>query len=116
MVEGQARNRLGHDALYNGIGVIKDGSCRNTQCPQTCPIQPGIARRVALGLATAIVGLAVNLDRQARVGTVEIEDIRAARVLPPIFETAWMSTKRLPQDDFGHGHGAAKLTGASDCS
>ena len=70
--------------------------------PHTLVRQPVIALRVAIG--AEVMRFAVDLDTQPRRIAVEIEDVRACRMLTTKTEARLIAAQYPPENDFGQGH------------
>jgi len=65
--------------------------------------------RVGLLCSRAIVGCAIDFDRQPQCVAIEVEHVPSCRVLTPEFEPARSLPQLSPQDDFGQRHFASEF-------
>src|SRR3546814_6356105 len=94
------RSNPPHDTVQSA----KHLACGNPHRRDTVRLEPPVAPGIAHRPITSPVRLAIDLDRQPRVTTVEIERIIAAWMLPSKFETRGARTQNLPKRDLGRRH------------
>src|SRR3546814_6345697 len=104
MVEGQPRLRGRDNPPHDTVQIAKHLACGNPHRRDTVRLEPPVAPGIAHRPITSPVRLAIDLDRQPRVTTVEIERIIAAWMLPSKFETRGARTQNLPKRDLGRRH------------
>lgn len=113
MVEGQTRQRLGHDPANHSISIIEDIDGRNTKRRDTRRTQPLVPPGIARRPIAPRVCLPIHLHRETSIAAEEVQNIRPRRMLPPEFETVRSLAKHLPENDFRQSHLATKLACAS---
>jgi hypothetical protein len=73
------------------------------------------ARASCVMLASAFMAFAIDLDRQHRLGAIEVEHIDARRMLTAEFQPTQRAAAQMdPQAGFGRGQGAPQDAGARD--
>jgi hypothetical protein len=83
MVEGLVGGNAGNNVRDHGRHIIKDGFSGNPKNANTLASKPGIANLILGRLVAAPMRFAIDLDRQLRVRTKEIEHIATRRMLAP---------------------------------
>ncbi len=109
VVEGQTRNASGHYANGNRVQIPQHLKRRNTQRRDAACIEPGITPAIRPGANSAAMPLTIDLDRQSRIAAKEIENVGAARMLPPKLQTARSRSQYLPQQHLRQRHLSAQL-------
>jgi hypothetical protein len=91
------------------VSVLKDRRRRHAQDGDTLSLKPSITPLIMRDLGAFTMGCAVDLDRELRRGTEEIEDVRARGMLVPENEHAWPAPLQArPKHEFRRGQGSAK--------
>ena len=88
---------FGYYILNHGIDFFHHHRRGNSQRPYALFRQPPIAPFVALGIAPHIMRRAIHFDRQPGRSAVEIEHIRADRMLVPKFEASGSGPEHHPE-------------------
>ena len=79
MVEGAAR--LQCNSSKNSVQIFQDFNSRNSEQAMTLATQKIVAARISGRLVTTIVGFSVNLNDQARLRNIKVDNVRTDRVL-----------------------------------
>ena len=108
-VEGSSFRRDLNDMTYNRLQVAQNIHDRYPHRPDPLQTDRVVARNVPLRARTAIMRLAVNLDRKARFSAEEVENVKAQRVLATELQAARPGPQHAPQQHFGQAHRAAKF-------
>ena len=111
MVEGAGRRRNDHSDRSVQIG--QHIARRHAAQAVAVLTQKPIALDVTRGSFAPIMRLAVNLDAKPRRRSVEVDNIRADRMLPAKTNPGSRPSKRSPEQHFRVAHVAAQL--ARDC-
>jgi hypothetical protein len=109
VVEGQPRCRLSDDETHDAIQIGQHIARRNAQGNYAMRRKPIIPRHVFCGSVAPLMPLAVNLDREPRIATIEIENETAARMLASEFKAAGTVPQHPPQQHFRQAHRASQL-------
>ncbi len=113
-VEGSARLTGADDPLDHLVHVPKHVRRRNTRHHDAPASEPSLSNRVSLGPIPHIMRNAIDFDRQARLGTEEVEHIGARGMLSPKLPARRTLSQRSPQQDFGKAQRPTQLAGALD--
>ena len=116
VVEGEMRPRRIDNVGERGFQIRQHILRQNTQCGNSVPGKPRVARFIQQGTAAKIMRSAVDLNRQTGIAAEEIEHIGSAWMLAAEFEAAGALAQFRPQQNFGQGHVLTQLSGAVDFS
>jgi len=95
--------------------LVEHVDCRNARDANAAAGEPGVAARIACGVLAHVVGAAIDLDREAGRGKVEIEHAAVHRVLLAEAQPVERLTpQRLPEEHFGERHFATEAAGAGE--
>ena len=96
--------------------VVQHGGCREAEHPHAARREPVIPRAVVRRLTWMSMALAVDLHRQLRLRTIEIQNVGADRMLTAKAKPVQPSlAQAVPENDLGEGHLAPKTFGALEC-
>ena len=94
MVEGAHHSRNNH--FEHPMDIVQHLRGRYVQHSIAVQLKETITLRVTEAAARSIVRVAINLDDQRPIASVEIRHIRSNRVLTPHLEAALLSLETLP--------------------
>ncbi|MET3711797.1 hypothetical protein ABIC65_002506 [Sphingomonas trueperi] len=95
----------------DAVEVLEEGVGGDAECRDAVGGEPGVAAGVVLGLVAMGVAGAVELDREAGAGAVEVEDIGTGFVLAAEVEAFGVAAEMAPEAALGGGHLASELAG-----
>ena len=104
VVEGQARNRCPKHSIGFAFNILQYFRCGNAKGFNTLFVKPIVSRHILIRAITKIMRHTINLHRKPRIITIEIENIRTGRMLPPEFQAIRSLPKLLPEHDFRKRH------------
>ena len=81
MVEGAQLRRQSHDRILDLLDPAGDVDRGDAQHGNASLPQPCVSSRIALRPISQVMAHPIDLDGQARLGAIEVEHIRAERVL-----------------------------------
>ena len=81
MVEGACRRR--NDSVGSAVRIVEDTGGGHMQNAQAVVLQKRIAPLVTLRAVATIMTFTIHFDRQRGLATVEIDNVRPDRMLPP---------------------------------
>ena len=114
VVEGEPRPRFGNDQGQGRRKVIQNRACRNAQGRNARTCEPTISRVIPVRVVTHAVDHAIHLNGKPRIGAIEIQNIRATRVLAAEFQSAGPFAQLTPEQDFRQRHFAPQLSRPAD--
>jgi hypothetical protein len=91
-----------------GLHVAQNLLSRDSKRADALRSQPSIAALVALRVVAHVVHLAINLDAERSTCAIEIQGVRAGRVLLAEFVPARAFAQGGPEQDFRQAHLATK--------
>jgi len=103
--------RRSKDVATHGVWIAEQRVGGDAERRDAVRGEPGVAAGVVLGLAPMAVPRAVDFNREARAGAVEVEDIGTGFVLAAKVEGFGIAAEMAPEAAFGRGHLAAELAG-----
>jgi hypothetical protein len=103
-----------HDVTDHCVEVVQHLRRVDAEYTDLAKAEPFVAGGVPFGAVAAFVGFAVDLHRQIDFGAVEVEDVRASRMLAAPLQARGSLAELAPEEDFGQAHGAPELLGAGD--
>jgi hypothetical protein len=108
-MEGIATFETGRDDPFNClISRPRYIAGANPERGYTPFLQPRISNLIPYRVVAQFMGDSVNLDRQFRVGTEEVEDVGSSGMLPTEFESPGALAEPLPEHDFRSRHDPTK--------
>ena len=113
VVEGQSRPRFNHNPAKDRIHIAENVGSGNAERPDPCCLKPSVPFVVPLRPITTRMRCSIHFDRQPGIAAVEVQNIRARRMLTPELEALGTLTKRLPEDDLGQSHLSPKAARAT---
>ena len=116
VVEGQARPAGRNNEIYDRAQVGQYVAGGYPQDVHELASQPPVPIRVPLGLVSAIMRLAVDLDRERGVEAIEVEYIGAGGMLPSELDAGGALAQFAPQQNLGQSHGPAQFARLFHCS
>ena len=116
VVEGEPRPRLGNDQGQGRLKVIQNRACRNAQGRNARTCEPTISRVIPVRVVTHAMDHAIHLDGKPRIGAIEIQNIRATRMLTAEFQSIRALAQRTPEQPFRQRHFASQLSRSVDAA